>query len=589
MDGPLSQYQRRAGAIVLSAVGVLFLALAGRLVFINTVLSDRLHVRAERQYTGHTVLPARRGDILDRHHRVVAMSRQRPDVFVDAARVDDVEGLSAELAVRLNLAPAAVAQKIKARINSRFVIVAAGVDEETAEAIKELNHPAVGLRDRPVRSYPLGSSLAHVLGFVGRDGHGLEGIELAFDAHLSGRDGRSESIRDVRRRPLLRTDSEASAIPVDGGSVVLTIDAEVQRITEQAVAQSVSRFEAESGIGIVLSPRDGSVLAMALVPSFDPHEGGSTPPALRRNRALTDPIEPGSTFKPFLASGALASGVISKTDMIDCKMGTHLIGGRTIKDEHRHGLLNLKGIITYSSNVGMTFVSERMGPQRMRECIRAFGFGERTGIELPGEAPGVVYPLRMWTRASIPSIAMGYEVQVTPLQLAAAFAALVNDGIRVRPRVVKELLGPDGEVIESFDEPHYLGRATTPEVARYMTRELLSAVVEEGTGWRCKLEDYRVVGKTGTAKLVYQNGRKGYEPGKYLSLFMGAAPLENPEVLALVIIRRPASQQGYFGGVVAAPAVRDILRQVLPYLEVPPDIVNLLADAGMHDKGDRRN
>lgn len=584
MNPGLALYQRRMAAVVLSAVIGLFGVLLGRLVYINTALSEKLTARAERQYAGNAVIPARRGSILDANHRVVAASRQMPDVFVDAARVEDIPSLASELAVRLNVSPAELANKLASRPDSRYVVVAQGVDEVTAEAITSMKHPAVGLTDRQFRTYPLGSSMAHVLGIVGKDGRGLEGIELAFNEQLSGKNGRSSTIRDARRRPLFRVDDEPSLDPQDGASVVLTIDAEVQRITERAVERAVTEFGAESGIGIVLSPQTGDVLAMACYPAFNPQEGNTTPPALRRNRVLTDPIEPGSTFKPFVASGALARGIIRPNEQIDCKMGSHFFGSRHVKDEHAYGMLDIRGIISHSSNIGMTMICERMGPQRLRDSMRAFGFGERTGIELPGEASGVVYPLRMWTRASIPSVAMGYEVQVTPLQLAMAFAALVNDGQRIKPRIVKELISPNGDVIKSFDEPRTIGPAVTADVAHFMAQDLMASVVEEGTGKRAKLENYGVVGKTGTAKLIRRDGKRGYEPGQYLSLFMGASPVQEPEVLALVIVRRPIASQGYFGGIVSAPAVREILQGTLPYLDVTPDVVNMLADAALKEK-----
>lgn len=577
-DSTLDRRQRVLGAVALGCVGAVLLGMAGRVVYINAnpALRGRLLAVAEQQHEGESVLPAQRGMIYDCRERTIAVSRQLPDVFVDAARVSDANELAQALAPRLNVAPVEIVQRIAARPTSRFVVIAEGVDEETAKAVRGLKHPAVGLQGRSARSYPLGPSMAHVLGFVGRDGRGLEGIELSLDEHLRGHDGRRESIRDSRRRPLYRPTDEGCIEPVDGGHVVLTIDAELQRVTERAVQRQIEEFHAESGIGIIISPDDGDILAMACLPAYDPNDGGNAPAALRRNRAITDPVEPGSTFKPFIASAALQHKVISPTELIDCKMGTHFFGRRRITDTHPHGMLDLRGIIAKSSNIGMNFIIERLGARRSREVMRAFGFGERTGVELIGESSGLVYPLSMWSRGSMCSVAMGYEVSVTPIQLAAAFAALVNNGERIRPRVVKSLIAADGSEV-SVRAPEPLGQAIPADVARYMAQDLLASVVEEGTGSNAKLDRYQTVGKTGTAKLVRRDGKGGYEPGQYLSVYMGAAPADHPRVCVLVLIRRPEAKLGYYGGTVAAPAVREILAHALPYLGVPPDDGALLA------------
>ena len=358
--------------------------------------------------------------------------------------------------------------------------------------------------------------------------------------------------------------------PVDGGNVVLTIDAEIQRITEEALAHRIDAFDAESGMGIVMSPKTGDVLAMACVPAFDANQAASMPAELRRNRAVTDPTEPGSTFKPFIACGAIEGGFVTTSELIDCRMGEYRIGRRVVTDARPHGLMDIKGIITRSSNIGMTIIGQRMGNEVLHETIRRFGFGERTGIDCPGEASGLVYPLHDWTSYSTVSVSFGYEVAVTPLQLVNGFCAIINDGILLKPRLVRRLVAPDGEVIESFDSPEIVQRAVSSDVARYMSQELLRSVVQSGSGRRAQLGPYRVLGKTGTAKLSCAD-RSGYEPGAYLSTFIGAAPADDPDVVALVMVRRPDAKRGYYGGTVSAPAVGEILAATLAYLDVPAD------------------
>jgi len=566
----LDRVQRRSSALVLASLGLLLMALAVRLIYISIGLGPRLLTMADQQHRGHAVIPARRGMIFDARGRIVALSKEAPDVFVDPARIDDVDSLTAQLAARVNLPESEIAAKIQARAASRFVPIASRVDPITADAVKALRSPGVGLVQRPQRVYPLGDSLGQVLGWVGRDGNGMGGVELRFDQHLRGCNGRRTTIRDARRRALERS-PQGSQPPVDGGHIVLTIDAVIQRIAEQALARSVEHFEAESGVAIVMAPSSGDILAMACVPTFDPNQPFTPQTAwLRRNRAVTDPVEPGSTFKPFIASGALEGGFISTTEKIDCQMGSHRFGRRLITDTKPNGLLDLRGIVTKSSNIGMGFIAHRMGNEVLYETVRRFGFGQRTGIEYPGENSGVVYPLHRWTSYSTNSIPIGYELLVTPLQLIRGFAAIVNDGVLVRPRLVRKLLGPDGHVLEQYDQPDPAQRVMSPTVARYVAREILVSVVEEGGGRTAKTGPYRVLGKTGTVKLTHPGGR-GYEAGAYLGLFVGAAPVDDPRIVVLAMVRRPNPARGYYGAKVAAPVVGEIIVKTLPYLEAPPD------------------
>ena len=309
---------------------------------------------------------------------------------------------------------------------------------------------------------------------------------------------------------------------------------------------------------------------MACAPAFDANRAGNVPPNVRRNRAITDPTEPGSAFKPVIVSGALDGQFVSSTELIDCGSGKKHFGRRILTDTKAGGMLDLKGIITKSSNIGMGIIAERMGNEILRETIRRFGFGERSGVDCPGEDAGLVHPLRNWTRMSAASVGMGYEVGVTPLQLANAFATIANGGVLLRPRMVSRLLGPDGSIVRSFDDPEIIRRAVSSETARYVAQELLVSVVENGGGRKARIGPYRVLGKTGTAKLPYPN-RPGYEPGEYLGTFVGAAPAHDPEIVVLVMIRRPNAALGYYGSKVAAPAVGEIIASTLAYLGVEPE------------------
>ncbi|MCH8146551.1 MAG: penicillin-binding protein 2 [Planctomycetes bacterium] len=565
----IDRRQRRVAAAVLGGVILMLLALSGRLVHINTTLRPRLLSHAKRQYAGNAVLPARRGRIFDSRGRVLATSRRLWDVFIDPVRAENLEKSVHALAPRVNLSPEDIEDMIRRRPNSRFIVVASTVDDVTADAVRDLQDPAVGLSGKLVRHYPLGTSMCHVLGYVGSEGHGLDGIELNLNKHLAGRDGRRATIRDARRRALWRSE-DASTPPVDGGHLVLTIDAEIQRITETALDQAVRSFEAKSGLAVVMTPKTGDVLAMATIPYFDPNVAGESSADARRNRVLTDPIEPGSTIKPFIASGALAGGFVTTTEQIDCHMGRHYFGRRLIKDVTPQGLTDLRGIIVKSSNIGMTQIGMRMGKDVLYETIRGFGFGARTGIECPGENAGSIRPASAWSEMTTQSVSFGYEIGVTPFQLITAYAALINDGTLLKPRLVRGLLGSGGDVLEWHEGPEAVRRSTPVDVARYIRDELLVAVVNEGRSASVMPARYRVLGKTGTSKLTLP-GHRGYVDGAYQSTFVGAAPASDPQVLVLIMIRRPNMAIGYYGATVAAPAAGRIIAQSLAYLEVPPD------------------
>ena len=571
--------QRGVGSVFLFGIILGLAALCARLAYINSVMRPHLAQVGARQSQGYGVLPARRGMIFDRRGRVVALSRRSPDVFVDPARVTDLPRLIERLAPRLNMSGDELMSKIERRRDSRFVVLASRVDPVTAAAVAELEDKGVGISEGIQRVYPLGDSLAHLLGWVGRDGHGMEGIELAFDEHLRGTDGKRRLIHDAARRALRRLPSphRDSTVPRDGGQVVLTIDAEIQRIAEQALAKAVTRYEGQSGVAIVMSPINGDILAMANFPAFDanapfddatqsPRQAGYTG---RRNRAVTDPIEPGSTFKPMIICGALAGDFVTTDEKIDCHMGSYRFGNRRITDTHPHGLMDIRGIVSRSSNIGMGVIAHRMGNQGLHDIVRRFGFGEKTGIEVPGESGGLVRPLSKWNSYSINSVAIGYEILVTPLQLVSAIAAIVNDGILLKPRIVKEVLGPGGKVLQSFDGPEVVRRVVSSEIARYVSRDLMVAVMDVGSGRRIHAGPYRMMGKTGTPKLTYTD-RPLYEDGAYLGLFVGAAPVDNPQIVVLAMVRRPNPSLGYYGGVVAGPAVGEIIHATLKYLGVPP-------------------
>lgn len=566
-DKTLARRQRWLGRVVLAGVAVVIVGLAGRLVHINTALASRLLTLAEEQQFRQRIIPARRGLIFDTQGRIVAGSKQVESVFADPALIEQPDETARAVATILGMDAGRIEDQIRNSSSPRFCWLKRRVSPAEANAIRDLDPAGIGLRAESQRTYPMGQLMAHVLGVVGLDGDGLEGLEREYDAHLRGQPGLRSTICDASRRAISgRTDRTFD--PQDGGHLVLTLDAVIQQIAEEQLARQVEEFEAESGVAVVMDPATGEVLAMACQPTFDPNEFGAVPPEARRNRAVTDPVEPGSTFKPIVASAAVLHRVVALDEKIYCHRGLYKVGARLLRDTHPRGELTLEEIVTYSSNIGMGIVGMRLGNERMHQIVRAFGLGEPTNVGFPGEDPGLVMPLSRWTTYSTTSVPMGYEVLVTPLQLASAFCAIVNDGVLLRPRLVRARLSAEGDVVESFDTPVVVRRAIPAEVARYIAQKVMVNVVENGTGKPCRLSEYQVLGKSGTAKLAYR-GRRGYEPGAYLGSFVAAAPAENPRVLALVMIRRPNAGRGYYGSKVAAPAVREILRASLPYRGVP--------------------
>ncbi len=562
--------QRRISAVLLVALVLLLLGLAGRVVFINTSMREKLVDIVSRQQAGHRRIPARRGMIVDARGRVLATTRIKHNVFVDPSLVDDIDALAGKLSSIVDKPRAEIARRIRQRSGTRYVSIATLVDDVTASALRDLKEHAVGLTEQPQRVYPLGSLFTQIVGIVGSDHKGLEGLELAWDEHLKGQDGQLATICDARRRPIFRSPELAFA-PRDGSHLVLTIDAEIQRLTEAALAEQIQAYEADSGVAIVMSPLTGDVLAMVSLPTCDPddHDPQSVP--YRRNRAVTDPVEPGSTFKPIIACGAIDGGFMSTTEHIHCHNGRLTLGRRVIVDDKPAGDLDLTGIITKSSNIGMTLISQRMGHDAMYQTLRRFGFGELTRLGHPGASAGLVRSPDRWTKDSGPSISFGYEILVTPIQLINAFGAIINDGVLLKPRLVKQVLASNGALTQSFEEPEAVRRATSVEAARFMTFTALRSVVANGSTAKAEVGGVKMLGKTGTTKLIRKDG-KGYADGQYLSTFIGAAPAQHPTMVALVMVRRPNPALGYYGSLVSAPAVGRILAESLAYLEAQGSI-----------------
>jgi cell division protein FtsI/penicillin-binding protein 2 len=410
-----------------------------------------------------------------------------------------------------------------------------------------------------------------VLGAVNIDGEGIEGIELYYNKLLSGTDGHETYVRDAANRKIWLIKDQCKSA-VNGNSIILSIDRVVQQFTQRILGQACEYYKAESGSAIVMDPKTGDILALAVWPEVDPNNFGNTPPDVRRNRAITDPFEPGSIFKPFIASRALMMGVTHLNDSIYCHNGAYTVGHRTLHDAHGLGTLTFQEVVAKSSNIGMAILGQRLGNARLYEAVRAFGFGKKTGIDLRGEDPGIVLPYKRWTDFSTLSIPMGQEIACTSLQLVTAFAAISNNGQLLRPRLFRGAIDENGQLTDEHSEPELMNQAITPEVAQTMVREVLRLTVTGGTGKKADIPGYLVYGKTGTAQIAKSaGGGKGhYEDNAYVASFLGGAPASDPQVVVTVNIRRPDKRIGHFGGTVSAPAVKEIIKAYFDYMHIPP-------------------
>lgn len=572
----------RSGALVFLAVALMLVGGASRLVYIEYTQGAALRTSAEGQQQAEYSIPAQRGYIVDARGRVLAGSVRKPSIFVDPLRVEDPYFAAHSVAPVLGLPARELADELVARRETQFYWVKRRISDEELEQFNHVRTArrlnAFGVQFEPIREYTTQRLAAQVLGFVDAENRGQAGIELEFDACLRGTDGRRSAIVDVRRRRL-REQAEDFVAPSDGATVVLTIDAQIQHIAEQEVRQAVTQHKAEWGAAVVLDPKSGEVLAMAIYPDFDPAEpipAGLTDKQAAaaaerlRNHAIAYQFEPGSIFKPFIAAPALEDGITRIGETFAINGPARQFGVRTIHDTKPYDVLLFEEVISKSSNIGMALIGMRCGNSRLHRYVRAWGFGDATGVTLPGEATGMVNDFSRWGPFTTQSIPMGQEIAVTPLQVVTAFAAFCNDGILMRPRIVRGIVNAAGETLWDNSQPIAVRRVLESETVRTFRREALVRVVESGTGSRARFAGYQVFGKTGTAEIAGGRG-KGYLDHQYVGSFVGGAPADDPRACVVVSIYKPDAGVAYYGGTVAAPAAGRILGGTLNYLGVPPD------------------
>ena len=552
----------RARVLILAAVlAVAFAGLTGRLAWLQVVKRAELAQLAERQYSRTVVLHAQRGPILDRQGTPLATSTPTESLFVQPRSVGDPVRVTARLAPIIGLPPAEVHAVLTS--SRSFVWLRRRLPPAVAAGVRALREPGLGFLPEPLRLYPNRELAAHVVGFEGVEG-GLEGIERAFDGELAGTPGKAIVGRDALGREVAAP--HMLEPPQPGLGVMLTLDRAIQYMTERELDAAYRRTGARSAMAVVLDPRTGEVLALALRPTFNPNTFLEAPSKDHwRNRVVTDPFEPGSTFKVILAAAALEEGVVRPEDKIYGDNGSVTIAKTTIHDWKKYGWLTFSEVLQNSSNVGSIKVGLALGRERYYRYMSAFGFGAATGVGLPGESRGLLRAPGRWSLLSLPTMSIGQEVSVTALQLVSAFGAVANGGTLMQPRIVRATFDAEGREVRRF-APTPVRQVISPETARTLTR-ILVRVVESGTGHNAAIPGYEVAGKTGTAqKLDPATRRYSRSPG--VLSFVGWAPADEPRFVMLVTLDEPKNE--IWGSEAAAPIFSAIGRGILRYLEVPP-------------------
>ncbi len=517
---------------------------------------------AKSQYEKKVELPAKRGAICDRNGNKLATTIILYDLAADPKIVKNKSAVAAACARIFGKSKSYYLKKLNKE--SRFVYLERRVPPEKIKPLFKLKNPGLIKRENFRRYYPYGQLAAPLLGFTDPDDHGLSGIELQFESKLRGRAGEAMLLFDARRNAFYDADY-ALRRPVHGSDVYLTIDKNIQTITDEELAAGVEKAKAKSGMAVVIDPRSGAVLAMSSYPSFNPNRQNRYGLSSKRNRVITDIFEPGSTMKIFTTAALLQENLADRNELVFCENGRYKIYNHYMNDSKKHGWLTLNKVVEYSSNIGMIKLSQKMPSNTLFRYLKGFGFGDKTGIGLNGETNGLLRQPAKWSGLSKASISIGQEISVTALQITAAFVPVVNGGYLFRPYVIEGVYDKT-EGYKKLNEPHVVRQVISPSVGEEL-KTMMRAVVEGGTAKRAGLQGMDVGGKTGTAQ-KYNTKIKRYYQNKYMSSFIGFGPLENTEYVCGVFINEPSN--GYYGGTVAAPVFKAIMEKIMGFDETEP-------------------
>jgi len=536
-------------------VVLLGIALA-RAFWLQVVNGDAYAAMAVRQHRETVVVPAGRGTIFDRNGEPLAIGEQATTVFANPRQVDRPRDLTLAAAKALDLDPAAVYPQLVDRSRG-FVYVGRKVDPLDAEELEKLGFAGLGFYSEELRTYPQGPVASQILGYAGLDNKGLEGLERSLEKVLAGKPGSQTIVKDPIGRAL---DVVSTSPETPGRNVRLTVDHQIQANAEAVLRDTVESYGARAASAIVMDPYTGAVLAMAVAPGFNANRFPTTRADRRRNRAVTDTYEPGSTFKLVTVAAGLEEGIVKPGSSFTLPPSLQ-VADRVIRESHTRGTerMTVRAIVERSSNIGTITIAQRLGEGRLSHWIDRFGFGQPTGIDFPGESSGFALPLNQWSGSTIGTVPIGHGIAVTPIQMARAYAAIANGGVLVKPHLIERV---DGRPVEQKHGRRIVSR----EVSTKML-SMLRGVVLEGTGTEAAIPGYTVAGKTGTAAKIDPDGR--YSHTRYVASFVGLVPATKPRLVIMVMVDEPSGS--IYGGVVAAPAFKQIARFNLQHLEVPPD------------------
>jgi len=543
-----------------------FMALFWRAFYLQVVSANKLNALARKQHIQTLTLQPDRGIILDRSGEKLAATIMTDSVCADPSKIKNPEETAGRLSMILNVDRQVLVKKLSTEKN--FCWVDRKIAPEQANLVSTLKMEGIFTVKEPMRYYPGGELAGHLVGFVGMDAKGLAGLELKYENYLRGVPQKLIWNRDAKGQRLYPQMETNEAIDKYGSSdfnnysLVLTIDKRIQHLVESHLKKAVLDKGAKGGYAILMEPRTGEIIALANETAFDPNNFKAIAPEARKNKAISDAWDPGSTFKPFMAAAALEEGVARPTDMFFCENGRYTVANRTIHEANhkRHGMLSLHDVIKYSSNIGSAKIAEKLGKEKFYDYIKKFGFDDKTGIDLPGEAKGLLRPVERWTRVDAATIAFGQGISVTGIQLITALSSIANNGILMKPFIVRAIMNKNGEIVQSF-HPTQVRRVISPETAKKMTSILTDVVgMEDGTGKNARIANISVAGKTGTSqKFDFKAG--AYSSQKVRTSFMGFFPAEDPQIAMLIVLDEP--QKDRWGGVAAAPVFKNIGEQLI--------------------------
>jgi cell division protein FtsI (penicillin-binding protein 3) len=551
--------------IIGALFAIFFVITSFRAFYLQILKKDDWTKLAARQHQKIVPLTPARGTIYDSSGAALAVSIDMDSCFAEPVFIEDPGDAAVKLAPVLGMTREVLQRKLSGK--KGFVWLRRQITPDLARKIRNLKIAGIGFVKESRRFYPNSEVAAHVIGFTGLDPQGLEGVELKYNSQILGNTGYLVTERDALGRDIALMDKVVKKSS-KGSNITLTLDKNIQYVAEKELAKAVTESRAVGGIALVMEPQTGKILAMASYPTFNPNAFRSYSHDALRNRAIADTFEPGSTMKVFLIASAIEAKIVGPNDTFNCENGNYAIGGRVIHDTHKYGNLRVSEILKYSSNIGSAKIGSRLGQERLLSYLQKFGFGEKTGIDLPGEVSGQLRDRSRWYPIDLATISFGQGLSISSLQLATAISVIANGGLLMKPYIVEKITDDSGAVIRQFS-PQIRRRVSSFRTAQTMSKMMESVTNEGGTGLNAVVDGYRVAGKTGTAQKV-DSSTKRYSATKRTASFVGFVPADNPRLTILVIIDEPKTSS--YGGVVAAPAFREIAHQSLCYLKVAPTL-----------------